>query len=79
MTATVVSTTVPTVIIPALVTAVIPAITVSFLITRNILAFVPVVVDKEDPLAAGVVFATVLAPMFGVAWGYAQIDRLTVH
>ena len=62
---------VPAIIIPALVTAVIPAITMPFPITGCILAVVPVVTHKEDPLAAGVVFATVLSPMFGVTRRYA--------
>ena len=54
---------VPTLITPGLVTA----ITMPFLVTRYILAVVPVVMHKEDPLAAGIVFAAVLFPMFGVA------------
>src|ERR1019366_849909 len=70
---------VPTMIILVLVTAAIPAITMLFLVTRSILAVVPVVLHEEDPLAAGVVFAAVLAPMFGVARRYAQIDRRAVH
>jgi hypothetical protein len=61
-------------------TTIIPAlVTMSFLISRDILAVVPVVMYKKDPLAAGIVFATVLAPMFGVARGYAQIDRRALH
>lgn len=68
-----------TMIIPALVTAVILAITMLFLVTRNILVVVPVVLHKVDPLAAGIVFAAVLAPMFGVARRYAQIDRRAAH
>lgn len=70
---------IPTTIIPALVTAVLPAAMLTFLETRNVLAAVPLVPHKEDPLAAGVVFAAVLAPMFGMAGRYAQIDRRTIH
>lgn len=70
---------VPATIIPALVTAIIPAVTMLFLVTRDILAVVPVVLHKVDPLAAGVVFAAVLAPMFGVARRYAQIDGRAAH
>src|SRR5450759_1483844 len=70
---------VPTMTIPVPFTAAIPVITMLFLITRSILAVVPVVLHKEDPLAAGVVFAAVLAPMFGVARRYAQIDRRAIH
>jgi hypothetical protein len=70
---------IPTMIILVLVTAVIPAITMLFLVTRNILAVVPAILHKEDPLTAGVVFVAVLAPMFGVARRYVQIDRRTVR
>ncbi len=49
------------------------------LVTRDILALVPVVLHKEHPLAAGVVLTTVPAPMFRVAGRYAQIDRRAVH
>jgi len=66
---------VPTTFILLLVTAV----TMLFLVTRYILAVVPVVLHKQDPLAAGIVFTAVLAPMFGVARRYAQINRWAVH
>jgi len=66
-------------IILAIFPTIILVITMPFLIIRNILAFVPVVMDKEDPLAAGVVLATVLVPMFGMARRNAQINRRTVH
>jgi hypothetical protein len=65
----------PTTVIPVLV----PALAMLFLVTRHILAVVPVVLHKVDSLATGVVFVTVLAPMFGVARRHAQIDRRTVH
>ena len=70
---------VPAMIIPVFVTAVITAMTMLFLVTRSVLALVPVVMHKEDPLAAGVVFAAVLVPMFGMARRYAQIDRRAFH
>ncbi|BCB26755.1 hypothetical protein SKTS_16410 [Sulfurimicrobium lacus] len=66
-------------IIPALVAAVIPTIAVTFLVTRDILAVIPSVLHEVDALAAGIVFVAVLAPVFGVTWGYAQIDRRTVR
>src|SRR5574340_568160 len=65
----------PTLIIPALITS----DTMLFLVTRNVLAAVRIVFHKVDPLAAGVVFVAVLAPMFGVARRYAQIDRWAVR
>jgi hypothetical protein len=66
-------------IIPTIVSAVILAITMPFLIIRNILVFVPVVVDKENPFAAGVVLAAMLAPMFGMARRNAQVNGRAVH
>jgi hypothetical protein len=69
----------PALIVPVLVTAIVPAVTMTFLVARNILAVVPVVLHKEDALAAGVIFAAVLAPVFGMARGDAQIDWWAVH
>src|ERR1700690_2212792 len=69
---------VPTMIIPVRATAVILVATIMFLVTRNVLVVVPVVLHKEDPLAAGVVLAAVLAPVFGMARRHAQINRRTV-
>jgi len=60
-------------------TTIIPAITMFFLITWDILAFIPIVMHKEDPLTAGVVFAAMFAPMFGMSRGYAQIERRSLH
>ena len=57
----------------------IPAITMSLLITRNILALIPGIMDKEDLLTAGVVFTAMLAPIFGMSRRYAQIDRGTPY
>src|SRR5512147_2924852 len=68
----------PVMIIAVLVTAVILAITMIFLVMRNVLAVVPVVLHKKDPLAAGVVLATVFAPVFGLTRRYAQIDRRAI-
>jgi len=34
-----------------------------FLATRNVFAFVPVVLHEVEPLAAGIVFAAVLRPL----------------
>jgi hypothetical protein len=62
-------------IFPVFVTAV----TMLLLITRNILAVVPVVLHKEYPLPAGVVFAAMPSPVPGVAWRHAQIDRFALH
>ena len=61
---------VATMIVPV-IAVVFPTIAVMFLVTRDVLAVVPVVLHKEDPFAAGVVFAAVIAPMFGVARRYA--------
>ena len=54
-------------------------VTMMFLVTRSVFVLVPVVVHKVDPFAAGVVFAAMPAPMFGIAWRDAQVDRLTIH
>ena len=59
-----------TIISSSLVMAVIPALTMSFLITRNIILSVPVVSYKEDALAAGVVLRTVLFPVLSVFLGH---------
>jgi hypothetical protein len=70
-------------IIPTIVTTVIAtvivALAMSFLITGNILLLVPVVMNKKDPLAAGVVFATVLSPIFDVTRRNAEIDGRAVQ
>jgi hypothetical protein len=59
------------IIITVLIVVVTP---VALLVTRNILAVVPVVLDKVDAFPAGIVFVAVLAPMFGMAGRHAQID-----
>jgi len=65
-------------VIPAIVMLVPVLPVVLFLITRNIVAFIPVVLHKIDPFAASVVFAAMLAPMFGVILRNTQIDGRTV-
>jgi len=69
----------PTIIIPLLVTALIQAITMMFLVTRNVFAFVPVVLHEVDPLSAGFVFVAVLRPLLGVSRRHAQVARRTIH
>jgi hypothetical protein len=66
------------VVIPVLVTMIIPAMTIMFLVTRNVLAVLPVILHKEDPLAAGMVCAAVFAPVFCLTRRYAQIDRRAI-
>jgi hypothetical protein len=68
-----------TIIISMFVTAIIPAVVMLFLITRSVFSVVPVVAHKVDPLAAGIVFVTVLSPILTVARRYAQIDRFTFY
>ena len=58
-------------VIATLVTVVIVMFTMLFPITWNVFAVVPVVLDKIDPLAAGVIFAAMFVPMLGVARRYA--------
>ena len=76
---TVVIVLVPVMIIIVHVTPVILAITMNFLVTRNVIAVVPVVLHKEDSLAAGIVLAAVLAPVFGLTWRYTQINRRAIR
>jgi len=68
----------PTVVTPRPVTAAIAIIAMLFPVTRGILAVVPVVLHKVDPLVAGVIFSTVPGPMLAMARGYAQIDWLAL-
>jgi hypothetical protein len=67
-----------TLIVPVLVAFATLAVTMLLLLTRNIFVVLPFALHKEGPLAAGIVFVAVLAPMFGVAPRYAQIDRRTI-
>lgn len=48
-----------------------------FLITRHIFLVVPTVPNEIDPFTASVVFAAMLAPVFGVPGRHMQIHRLT--
>jgi hypothetical protein len=66
------------IITSVLVTVFILMITMVFLIVRNIFALVPVVLHKVDPLATGVVFVAMLAPVVAMARGYAQIYRFAL-
>jgi hypothetical protein len=70
---------VPVMIIMVLVMVVIPVITMIFLVTWYILAPVPVLMHKVDPLAAGVVLVAVFAPVFGMIRRYDQIDRRAIR
>jgi len=66
-----------TTLVPVLV-VVIPVVAMMFLIMRNVLAVIPVVIHKEDPLAAGVVLMAVPTPVSCVASGHVQVDRRAV-
>jgi hypothetical protein len=77
--AVVVVAMVSTMIILVPIVVVISVTTMFFLVTRDVLAVIPVVLDKVDSLPAGMVFVAVLFPMFGVTRRYAQIDRRTMH
>jgi hypothetical protein len=66
-------------IIPVFATTVTLVSAMLLLITRSVLTVVPVVLHKEDPLTAGVVFAAVLAPVSGMARRNAQIDGRAVN
>lgn len=71
--------TVVTTIITAVITAVITTVAMSFLITRYVLAIIPIVLHKDNALTAGIVFMAMLFPVFPVLPGYAQIDRWAVN
>jgi len=51
---------------------------VFFLITGDIVAFIPVILHEIDAFIAGVVFVAVFAPMFGVILMYTQINGRAV-
>jgi hypothetical protein len=44
----------------------------------GVVVVVPALLDEEDALAAGVVFAAVLAPVLGVSGRDAEVDRRTL-
>ena len=55
--------------------SVIAEVASTFLITWDIFALVPIVFDKIDWFATGVILAAVLVPVFDMPRGNAQIDR----
>jgi hypothetical protein len=68
-----------TIIPPVLFTVTIPTTAMPFLIKRNVIALVPVVPHKVDPLAASVVAVAMLAPVLAVPRGNAQIDWFALY
>src|SRR5712692_5158340 len=54
-------------------------VAVVFLVVRNVHLVVPVVLNEVDRLAAGVVLAAMLAPVFLVPRRHMQIDWLSYH
>ena len=66
-------------VVPFVPTMVVPTITVALLVMRNVFVLVPGVLHKVDPLAAGIVLAAVLAPVFRVARGHVQVNRLALY
>lgn len=68
--------------LPARILAVIAAFMaktrITLLVARNVFPLVPVILDKIDPLTAGVVLAAVLTPMFCVPRRHIQINRRSV-
>lgn len=77
--AMIVVTVVSSIVISVPVAMVIAVFTMPVLIMWDIFAVVPVVLHKVDALAAGIILAAVLAPVFRVTWRYAQIDGWAVH
>jgi len=59
---------------PAAVMLVVLIIAMLFLVTRNILIEVPVILYKVDTLATGFIFAAVTTPVLGLSWRYAQVN-----
>jgi hypothetical protein len=62
------------VLIPALM--MILAMFIALTITRRVNIVVPMIVHEVDPPPAGMVLVAVFAPMLGMPWRYAQIERL---
>ena len=92
--ASVIASVITTVVITAIViaTMVIPAVaaiiisvivtimvTCTLLVARGVLLLVPIVPDKINPLAAGVVTAAISGPIFGMARRNIQINRRTIR
>ena len=69
---------IPTFVVATFLMHILPD-TVLFLVTRSVLAVVPLVLYKEDSLAAGAVFTTMPFPMSGMARRDMQVDRGTDH
>ena len=70
---------VPLMIFIVHVTSVVLAVTMNFPVTRNVIALVPGVLHKEHSLAAGIVLASMLAPVFGLTRRYTQINRRAIR
>ena len=66
-------------VVPFVPTMVVATITVALLVMGNVFVLVPGVLHKVDPLAAGIVLAAVLAPVFRVARGHVQVNRLALY
>jgi len=63
-------------VIVAVVAMIIPMlVAMVFTIVGNVSIGVPVMPDEIDRLAAGVVFAAMMAPIALIAWTHMQIDR----
>src|SRR5882757_584309 len=58
-----------------LVMVMILVIAAAVLVTRHVFVVVPIVAHKVDPPAAGVVFRTMLCPVFLVVRCNVQVDR----
>ena len=56
--------------IVASIASIIAVFAMLFLVTRSIFTVIPIILHKIDPLVTGIVFATVLVPMFGMSWRY---------
>ena len=66
-------------VMPVASTVITIILTPIILIAWHMLLRVPVVLHEIDAFVAGVVFATMLAPVFVVARRYAHIYRRTIH
>lgn len=65
----------PTMIIAPPILAIILTVTVTLLVTGDVLVVVPAIADEIDPLVTGIVGAAVPAPVFGMTRWYMQVDR----
>lgn len=64
-------------VVAMIVITLVPAVAMLFLIARHIFLVVPTIPNEIDPLTASVVFAAMLAPVFGMPRRHMQIHRLT--